>query len=437
MKKPRVLYTYYGDDFTGSTDVLESLALAGIESVLFLGIPTPAQRAAFSHCEAIGIAGDSRSRSPEWMSANLPPVFETLKTFNAPIVQYKTCSTFDSSPTHGSIGRAAEIGRDVLRPEFVPIVVGAPRLGRFVVFANLFAHGSGDVYRIDRHPTMSRHPVTPMKEADLRRHLAAQTAMPVGHIDLLALSSGGAEAALQRALAAGSQAILFDGIDKSTLAATGKLLLAHAKWDPLFAVGSSGLTESMAHAWRRGQGKFPERPAMPVDQVLVVSGSCSPVTESQIRWALGHGFHGVALDAAQLLQGDNGGAAEEALGLLQRGAGVILYTALGPLEEGAAAHGDELGKQLGRLIHCILSRSTVRRVILCGGDTSSHAVQQLGPYALTFAIPLAPGVPLCNAHADDPNLDGLQLVLKGGQLGHQDFFAIARDGAASRQALEK
>ncbi len=35
-----LLYVYYGDDFTGSTDVLESLALAGIESVLFLGLPS-------------------------------------------------------------------------------------------------------------------------------------------------------------------------------------------------------------------------------------------------------------------------------------------------------------------------------------------------------------------------------------------------------------
>ncbi len=437
MKKPRVLYTYYGDDFTGSTDVLESLALAGMESVLFLGIPTPAQRTAFSHCEAIGIAGDSRSRGTEWMSANLPAIFTTLKTFDAPIVHYKTCSTFDSSPTHGSIGRAMEIGREVLQPEFVPIVVGAPRLGRYVVFANLFARAAGEVYRIDRHPTMSRHPVTPMKEADLRRHLAAQTAMPVGHIDLLALSSGGGEAALQKALATGSEAILFDGVDESTLAATGELLLAHAERHPLFAAGSSGLTESLVRVWRRGHRDLAEIPARPVDQVLVVSGSCSPVTEAQIRWALDHGFEGVALDAAQLLQGNKDGVVEEALGLLRRGASVILYTALGPLVEGVAAHGDELGKQLGCFIHCILSRCVVRRVILCGGDTSSHAVQQLGPYALTFAMPLAPGVPLCHAHADDPSLEGLQLVLKGGQLGQQDFFARARDGAAGYRPAEK
>ena len=38
-----LLYCYYGDDFTGSTDVLEQLAGNGVSSVLFLGTPTPAQ----------------------------------------------------------------------------------------------------------------------------------------------------------------------------------------------------------------------------------------------------------------------------------------------------------------------------------------------------------------------------------------------------------
>jgi uncharacterized protein YgbK (DUF1537 family) len=31
---------YYGDDFTGSTDVMESLALMGIPTVLFMEPPT-------------------------------------------------------------------------------------------------------------------------------------------------------------------------------------------------------------------------------------------------------------------------------------------------------------------------------------------------------------------------------------------------------------
>jgi uncharacterized protein YgbK (DUF1537 family) len=63
--------------------------------------------------------------------------------------------------------------------------------------------------------------------------------------------------------------------------------------------------------------------------------------------------------------------------------------------------------------------------MLCGGDTSSHAVQQLGLYALTWAANLQPGCPLCRAHADS-ELDGLELVLKGGQVGTDNFFDVVR-----------
>ena len=72
-----MLYTYYGDDFTGSTDVLEQLGSHTIPAVLFIGPPSAAHLAAFPNAQAIGIAGDSRSRSPEWMSANLPAIFRT------------------------------------------------------------------------------------------------------------------------------------------------------------------------------------------------------------------------------------------------------------------------------------------------------------------------------------------------------------------------
>jgi 3-oxoisoapionate kinase len=424
-----LLYSYYGDDFTGSTDVLETLALAGIRTVVFLAPPMPAHRSAFADCQAVGIAGDSRSRNPEWMSAHLPGIFATLKEFAAPITHYKTCSTFDSSPTRGSIGRAMEIGDEVFKPEFVPVVVGAPRLGRFVAFGHLFAQEAGQVYRIDRHPTMSRHPVTPMGEADLRRHLSAQTSMRIGHIDLRALWAGGGAEALEQTLAAGDRAVLFDGIDQPSLAATGNLLLQRASRQPLFAVGSAGLTEALIHAWRNSGilGKPPEKPApVAADPILVVSGSCSPVTEAQIRTALAQRFRGVQLEPGDPRAFAH--AATQALEVLNNGESLVLYTALGPLTAGTSTHGEALGEQLGRLVSRILRESMVRRVVLCGGDTSSHAVQQLGLYALTFAAPLAPGAPLCNAHSDDPAFHGLQLVLKGGQMGGEDFFALARAG---------
>src|SRR6266702_844165 len=201
-----MLYTFYGDDFTGSTDVLEQLGSNNIPAVLFLGSPTPAHLAAFPNVQAIGIAGDSRSRSPEWMAANLPAIFATLKEFGAQVTHYKVCSTFDSSPLSGSIRR------------------------------------------IDRHP-MSHHPVTPMHEADLRLHLGAQTARKIGLIDIPTLGSGATSQTVDSLVAAGHKAILFDTVDILTQSAVGTYLWTQAQHTPVFAAGSSGLTAALISAW--------------------------------------------------------------------------------------------------------------------------------------------------------------------------------------------
>src|ERR1700761_6476897 len=149
-----LLYCYYGDDFTGSTDVLEQLAMGGVASVLFLTLPTPAQLARFAGSQAIGFAGDARSRSPEWMSNHLTHLFTSMRELAPAVVQYKVCSTFDSAPHRGSIGRALEIGRDIFATATVPICVVTPHLQRYVAFGNLFAAAGKQVFRIDRHPTM-------------------------------------------------------------------------------------------------------------------------------------------------------------------------------------------------------------------------------------------------------------------------------------------
>ena len=62
------------------------------------------------------------------------------------------------------------------------------------------------------------------------------------------------------------------------------------------------------------------------------------------------------------------------------------------------------------------------RVVLSGGDTSGYAVGELGVFALAAVAPLAPGAPLCRAFSADPAMDGLELCMKGGQMGKADFF---------------
>ena len=430
------IFAYYGDDFTGSTDALEALAVNGISAVLFLRIPEERVRASFAQYRAIGLAGEGRSRSPEWMSANLPGLFSWLRELRAPICQYKVCSTFDSSPGIGSIGRALEIGQAVFQTPYVPVVVGAPHLKRYVVFGNLFAASGGSIYRIDRHPGMKCHPVTPMNESDLRLHLARQTNRKIALADLQTLLAADADARLDRILNDSPDAVIFDGIDQSSLRETGRLIWSLRSPRPSFAVGSSGFTYGLIDYWR-STGLLPTVPrpesARAADRLIVVSGSCSPVTERQIRWALRHGFAGIALDAGKLAQ--NGSAQpvrssilDQALSLLSQGRSVVLYSALGSTGVNDRVRRDELGSGIGTLLRDLLRYSGVKRAVVAGGDTSSHAGRQLGVHALTLAAPLEPGAPLCRAHTDQVDLEGVELVFKGGQVGRDDFFRAALAG---------
>ncbi|MBO9630516.1 MAG: four-carbon acid sugar kinase family protein, partial [Shinella sp.] len=117
----RPLISYYGDDFTGSTDVMEALASNGVETVLFLKRPDADLLSRFSGARAYGLAGTSRSETPDWMDVHLSEAFGWLKTLDAELCHYKVCSTFDSAPAVGNIGRAIEIGRAVFGPATVPL----------------------------------------------------------------------------------------------------------------------------------------------------------------------------------------------------------------------------------------------------------------------------------------------------------------------------
>jgi uncharacterized protein YgbK (DUF1537 family) len=114
---------------------------------------------------------------------------------------------------------------------------------------------------------------------------------------------------------------------------------------------------------------------------------------------------------------------------------VIVYSALGPndpaLLPADAATQHRLGQDLGLILQTLLDRTGIRRAIVCGGDSSGYATRQLGLFALRAIARLVPGAPLCRASADGA-MDGLEIVLKGGQRGGLDFFEQVRLGSAER-----
>jgi len=449
-----LLLSYYGDDYTGSAAVMEVMSFAGLPTVLFLDVPTPERLARFAGYRGVGIAGVARSQSPEWMEANLPPVFRAMAAMGAPVAHYKICSTLDSAPHIGSVGKAAELALPILGGAgWSPLVAAAPAIARYQAFGNLFALAADGVrHRLDRHPGMARHPVTPMDEADVRRHIARQTGLALGLVDLVAMKTGAADAALAAERARGATIVALDVVDAETLREAGRLIW-EGRGERLFVLGSQGVEYALVAHWQAAGLIGPPKEtfrATPAERIACVSGSCAPVTAGQIAFAGENGFSPLRIDAVRAVdeaewKRELGRAAEAALAAAGQGRDPLVFSAMGPddpavarLRDATASNGlsaddvnDRIGAGLGRLLDRVLRTAGLRRGVIAGGDTSGHAAMQLGIHALTVLAPIAPGAPLCRAHSDEPTHDGLEIALKGGQMGAPDYFAAVKRGTAT------
>ncbi|MES2361415.1 MAG: four-carbon acid sugar kinase family protein [Pseudomonadota bacterium] len=426
MPDGRLKIAYYGDDFTGATDTLATAARAGLRSLLFLGLPTATQLERAGPLDCLGIAGAARSMTPAEMRAELEPVGRLFASLGAPVMHYKTCSTFDSAPHIGSIGAAIRILQPHAGNPLVPIVGGQPNLRRYCVFGNLFAAAGNSISRIDRHPTMRQHPVTPMDEADLRLHLEKQGLARVDAIDYpaYALDNKALDAQLDALLAGSPDAVLFDIAEEPHLATVGRLIWQHASRQPLLAAGPSSVVQALAVHWQNTAADAGAAIAASQGPVLVLAGSLSPQTARQLAAATS--YRHVQLDAARLAN-DAAYAlqmADEIASWLREGTHVLAYTSGGKAAADAGPRPDAraLAQACGTLLAQVLKRVSLRRLGVAGGDTSSHAVQALDAWGLSYQAQLAPGVALCRLHSDDAALDGLEIMLKGGQMGGDALF---------------
>jgi 3-oxoisoapionate kinase len=452
-----VLVAFYGDDFTGSSAVMEVMTFAGLPAVMFVERPTGEQLERFQRYRAIGIAGVARAMPPSWMDVHLPGAFRALAALKAPVTHYKICSTLDSSPTVGSIGRAIDIGAPIFgetpgAANWQPFLVAAPAIGRYQAFGNLFAASTDGVYRLDRHPVMRQHPVTPMDEADVRLHIGRQTSRAIGLIDFAAMKGGAGHKQFDAELGQGRSLLVLDIVDDETLRWVGELMWSR-RGRSLFAIGSQGVEYALVAHWR-AQGWLPaasgKDTASEQRQIVAVSGSVSPVTASQIDWAQANGFDLIGFAAEASLDKERWQAEIDAtIGrarlVLSSGRSPLVTTARGPNDEavhrfraklaGSSCDPVEInariGGGLGEIVRRLVGEGGLTRAAVSGGDTSGFAMRALGAYALEAITPIAPGAPLCRVFSTDPTVDGVEIALKGGQMGRADFFGSVRAGRAT------
>lgn len=464
QKAKAILLAFYGDDFTGSTDALEFLSRAGAKTVLFLQNPTTELLEQFTDLDAIGVAGMTRAMVPEDMTKTLNEAFQSLKELNPRHVHYKVCSTFDSSPEIGNIGTAIQCGMETFNNKFTPILVAAPNLGRYSSFGNLYARmgigSQGAIYRLDKHPSMSKHPITPAYESDLRVHLSKQINQPMGLIDLVDLSKDISEIKkkLSEGIKSGNHIVFFDAMYENQMQIIGEVIDGEVDDNTaLFSVGSSGIEKALGDFWTN-KGILKQRnhwgTLAECHPMLVLSGSVSPVTGSQINWAVANGFEDIAV-SVEALESDDSEATliaayqEKIAAYLKTGKSVILHTSKGPEdarfqetksffnEKGwneqmiRSQTAQRFGKILGQSARGALEQVPVKRLVIAGGDTSSYVARELGIIAVEMIAPVFMGAPMCRAFAPNSPVDTIEVNLKGGQVGDETYFGALQKGRKS------
>jgi uncharacterized protein YgbK (DUF1537 family) len=288
---------------------------------------------------------------------------------------------------------------------------------------------------------MRSHPITPMRESDLRLLLAGQTPRPVGAVDLTDLQGGPAavEARLAELLGRGIGTVVFDAVDEADMELIGRLIWERAAEGPVLAFASSGLEHALDAVW-------PPRPPVLVDRLdevpsaLAVCGSRSPVSDAQIVRAVAAGWAEVPLrlDARGPVSGAAADAAARAAVALARGQSAIVHTAGDFLGRGVAAPArlaglgaaerDALGDALGDVARAAIEKTGVRRLAVAGGDSSGQVLRRLGVEAVEVTAAFEPAMPFCRPLGAGSAPADLELILKGGQTGAVDFFEEVRVG---------
>ncbi|MEO5756685.1 MAG: 3-oxo-tetronate kinase [Mesorhizobium sp.] len=402
-----------GDDFTGSSDIANTLAKAGARTVQFVGTPTGRLKA---EIDAAVIALKTRSSEASEAVAQSLVACRWLVANGAQQIVFKYCSTFDSTP-QGNIGPVAEALLLELDTTLALVCPAFPANRRTIYNGHLFV---GDCLLSESG--MENHPLTPMPDPDIRRWLARQTALKVGHLGLESLRSGSGQAALRLAKRKGERLIVTDAISDDDLRALGRIARTHR-----LVTGGSGIAMGLP-------GNFGIHPGIGGRQRLaggngpglILSGSCSSATRRQIA-TYGSGHPSKRLDAVDAL--DPGAAVAGCLDFLisHKGAGPLVYSTAEPSEVSAAQtrHGRERLAEAFETIFAELATKAVsagfRRLVVAGGETSGAVASAFGASALEVGPEIDTGVPALV-------LDGkprLAFALKSGNFGADDFFERA------------
>ncbi len=412
------------DDFTGATDLCNTLVRRGMKTVQLIDVPAPGTPV--PDAEAVVIALKSRTIPAGEAIAMSLAALDWLRRAGARQILFKYCSTFDSTD-RGNIGPVAEALLDALGSDLTLYCPAFPEAGRTIFKGYLFV---GDVLLSESG--MKDHPLTPMRDPSLVRVLQAQSRGRVGLVQHATVAQGPAAiaAAFAALRAGGFRHAIVDAIADRDLEAIGE-----AAQDFALITGGSGIALGLPENFRRqgliGDGGGADILPKIGGTAAVLSGSCSQATLAQLAH-MRERAPVFAIDPIAAAAGKP--VAEEALAWAagKLGDAPICIAATAPPDQVAQVQ-QQLGRErAGALVEEIMAEIArglvtreVRRLVVAGGETAGAVVQALGVTGLRIGRQIDPGVPWTVSLPGSSGEPALALALKSGNFGAPDFFLRA------------
>lgn len=409
------------DDFTGATDLAGLLARSGVRVSLRIGVPStpPSDTGPFEV-----IALKSRTAPVEDAVAETRAALKWLQDAGAQRFFWKYCSTFDST-AQGNIGPVAEALMADLGTSQTIYCPAFPENGRAIFMGNLFVGQQP----LSESP-MKDHPLTPMKDSNLMRLLAPQVTRPVGLADRLTVAKGAP------ALKAKLDALKDDGVGHVIVDAVANedlTVIAKACRDMPLMTGGSAVAMPLPALYLEDGTLSADAPKLDkpsvADQTIILSGSCSAMTNKQVAHYIASGAPAYQLDPLEITKTGTGPVLDW-LDKQDLTLAPLIYATAEPDTVKAAQ--EVLGvAQVGEMIEQTLAACAVaarnsgaRRVIVAGGETSGAVTQALNVTRLDISVEIAPGVPWTFCQSDGHQI---ALTLKSGNFGAEAFFSQAQD----------
>ena len=431
----RASVLFYGDDFTGASDNAAQYARHGLQTQLFFNHPgMAALQEAAAQCDVVGIAGTARSLHTEAMREELLPVLQAFAQLQVPWVQYKCCSTFDSAAHTGSLGYAIGLMKEVWPDCFVPVHSAAPEFGRYTLFGHHFARAGNEVYRLDKHPVMSVHPVTPMHESELAKVLLTQGFQTDHVLDVRQLDQHQTSPEHLTKMLASHHSAVVDGYTQQQVVTAAAALWRLTQQRQICAMSAQGLAHGLGQYLRESQHtqfEAPKQQLLPTDRLLVLSGSCSALSAAQIDHAEQAGFICLRLSNDALLDD----VQTRMLNALSAGQSVVVFTARGREQSHDWPAGQltqRIGACFAKLADAAFKHTALSRLVVAGGDSSSYTMRALGAEALQIkASHFAKNAHFAALVSAKAHIHGKEVLLKGGQVGDAQLYSLVLKGFSS------